>query len=622
MPTNSFLSQLRLPPSIQALLKATTFWKDNAILLREIKYFRRVVVLALVFTFLAAAFEGFGIGSLLAFLQSLTDPNATPVQTGIKWFDVWVLGIRTSSTERLYRISVVILLITLMRASFTYLGNLYSKIAQFKLAYHLRLRLFSQLKSLSLKYFAQIRSGELVNVITTEIQEIMQAVGLINFVLIRASTLFVYIISMLLLSWQLTVISVMLFALLTVGVSTLLGRVREASFGKSITRGQYTSIAVEFINGIRTVHAFATQDFEQRRFDHANQELLKASTKSTSVQSLVEPISEAAATTIIIVMMILAFAILIPDGQLQIASLLTFLFILFRMLPIVKQLNGARAQISSFYGSIVNLKQVLSTDDKPYLQDGAIEFEGLERAIEFQSVDFGYDSEHTILHDVTLTIERGKTTALIGESGAGKSTLVDLIPRFYDPTKGQILVDSLDLRQLEINSLRRKIAVVSQDTFIFNDTVRNNIAYALENVEDQKIWEAAQLANAVEFIQELPHGFDTVLGDRGVRLSGGQRQRIAIARALLRDPEILILDEATSALDSVSERLIQESIEKLSKGRTVIAIAHRLSTITQADKVVVLEQGRVVEQGNYRELLSQQGKLWKYHQMQYEDVGT
>lgn len=209
-------------------------------------------------------------------------------------------------------------------------------------------------------------------------------------------------------------------------------------------------------------------------------------------------------------------------------------------------------------------------------------------------------------------------TALVGASGAGKTTLADLIPRFYDPTQGQLLIDGVDIRQLEIKSLRRRLAVVSQDTFIFNTSVRDNIAYGTEGATELAIEEAARQANALEFIQEMPEGFDTQLGDRGVRLSGGQRQRIAIARALLRNPEILILDEATSALDSVSERLIQDSLEKLSVGRTVIAIAHRLSTIVRADQVVVLEQGRIVEQGKYQELLEQRGHLWKYHQMQSE----
>ncbi|MCG8362335.1 MAG: ATP-binding cassette domain-containing protein, partial [Pseudanabaenales cyanobacterium] len=267
---------------------------------------------------------------------------------------------------------------------------------------------------------------------------------------------------------------------------------------------------------------------------------------------------------------------------------------------------------------INNIKELFRTDNKPYLLDGKVQCSKLKQAIEFRSVNFGYDADNLVLHDINLTIKRGETVALVGASGAGKTTLADLIPRFYDPTQGEILIDGIALPAFTFNSLRHRISVVSQDTFIFNASVRNNIAYAMAKIDEAAVLEAARFANAVEFIQDLPEGFDTQLGDRGIRLSGGQRQRIAIARALLRDPDILILDEATSALDSISERLIQESIEKLAVGRTVIAIAHRLSTIVRADKVVVLEQGRIVEQGNYQELLDRRGELWKYHHMQHE----
>ena len=242
----------------------------------------------------------------------------------------------------------------------------------------------------------------------------------------------------------------------------------------------------------------------------------------------------------------------------------------------------------------------------------------LKQGIDLMSVDFGYDGKHLVLQNITLSIERGKMTALVGGTGAGKTPLADLIPRFYDVTDGIISLDGVDIRRLDINSLRSKIAVVSQDTFIFNDSVWNNIAYGTMGATEAEIKQAAHLANAIDFIQEMPEGFDSILGDRGVCLSGGQRQRIAIARALLKNPEILILDEATSALDSMTEKLIQESLEKLAMGRTVIAIAHRLSTIAKADKVVGLEHGRIMEQGSYQELLKLRGKLWQYHKTQYE----
>jgi len=608
----------RLPTFIRSQLKATSFWQDNYLLLREFKYFPWIAVLALVFALGAAAFEGLGLGFLLAFLQSLVNPNAEPIQTGVDWFDIWILGVNKSAINRLYRVSALILLATWIRAGFNYLTHIYTELTQLKLVDRLRKRIFEQLQSLSLSYFSKTQSGELINTITSEIGRLQQAFGLFAFIITKILTLIVYAILLFQLSWQLTLISVLLFSLLAVGLSKLNAQVREASFPVSKAYGKFASTAIEFINGIRTVQAFTTQSFERQRYYQASSDIVTTSTNAVLSVAMVRPIAEGAATTVLVSMIIVAITVFVANGTLQIASLLTFLFVLFRLVPAVHEINGNRAFLSSFRGSIENITEVLRSDNKTYLQDGEFQFSGLQRAIEFVDVDFGYDAEQLVLHNITLTIKRGQMTALVGASGAGKTTLVDLIPRFYDPTKGKILLDGVDLRKFAINSVRRKMAVVSQDTFIFNTSVRNNIAYGTEGADEAEIWEVARLANALEFIREMPQGFDTQLGDRGVRLSGGQRQRIAIARALLRDPDILILDEATSALDSVSERLIQDSLEKLSVGRTVIAIAHRLSTIVRADKVVVLEQGRIVEQGAYQDLLEQRGKLWKYHQMQHE----
>ena len=609
---------LEIKRNFKHLVKKTSIWKDNSIIFREFKNFRKTLFLAITFTFLAAGFEGFGVGFLLTFLQSLTEPDAEPIRTGIEWFDIWILGVNAPTIERIYRISGLILLTTLARTSMMYLSTVYSGLSQSYLAYYLRVRIFEQLQGLSLSFFSKTRSGELVNSLTSEIGQLMQAVQLLFVILVRGSVLIVYIISMMLLSWQLTIVSLLLFSLLTVGVSTLIKRVREISFDKTKARGSYTATAIEFINGINTVQASAAEEFERKRFYETSDELLKAERDTVFPSASVIPITEAVATLILVGMLLISFEILIPNGKLQVSSLLTFLFILFRLMPITRQLNGTRAKLSGFQGSVDNIKELLRRDNKTYLKNGSLPFHRLEKAIEFQSVDFGYDKRDLVLQDINLKIKRGETTALVGASGAGKTTVASLIPRFYDVTGGQILIDGIDLREFDIYSLRRRIAVVSQDTFIFNTTVRDNIAYALENVEEDAIIQAAKFANAWDFIQELPQGLDTKLGDRGVRLSGGQRQRIAIARAILRDPDILILDEATSALDSVSERLIQESMEKLAVGRTVIAIAHRLSTIVRADKVVVLEQGKIVEEGGYQELLEQRGKLWKYHQMQHD----
>ncbi|MFN6558310.1 MAG: heterocyst formation ABC transporter subunit HepA [Nostoc sp. ChiSLP01] len=608
---------LKLPQTISNLLKATNFWQDNYLILREVANFRKIAISALVFSILAAVFEGVSIGFLLSFLQSLTSPNAQPVQTGIDLFDVWILGTKTSAINRLYRVSLLILLSTWLRATFNYFSQVYTELSQVHLADRLRKQIFEQLQALSLSYFAKSRAGELINTITTEIDRIRQGFSAAAFLFTRGITTFVYLISMFLISWQLTLISALLFTLLGVGLSNLNARVRESSFGVTNANSNFTSTAVEFINGIRTVHSYGTQEFERQRYYKASDKVVSTTTKVVFTWTLVKPIAEGVATTVLVGMIILAFTSLVSNGTLQVASLLTFFFVLFRFIPFVQDINGTRAFLSTLHGSANNIKNLLKTDDKNYFQNGHIKFKGLKTSINLVCVDFGYDDENLVLHNITLTIEKGKMTALVGASGAGKTTLADLIPRFYNAIEGNIYIDETDIRLFEINSLRSKIAVVSQDTFIFNTSVWQNIAYGTPEATNDEIQEAAKLANALEFILEMPQGFNTQLGDRGVRLSGGQRQRIAIARALLRNPEILILDEATSALDSLSERLIQDSLEKLSVGRTVIAIAHRLSTISKADKVVVLEAGRIVEQGKYEELLGRQGKLWEYHQMQY-----
>ena len=574
--------------------------------------------MALVAPILAAVFEGFGIGFLLGFLQNLVDPSGEPFQTGLRWFDIWVLGVDQPDLNRLYRVSALILLSTWLRALFNYLTFLYTDLAKAHLVHRLHIRVFEQLQALSLRFFSQVRSGDIINTLTAEIGQLQQMMRMLGFITAKGLVVLVYALIALTISWQLSVLTVLLFGLAVAGLSNLNRRVREASFPVSRSRGQFTALASELISGIRTVKAFATQNYERRRYNIASQNVVQASTVAAQRLALVRPLSEGLATTILVMILLSGMTLLVANGLLKIPALLTFVFILFRMVPALHELNGDFATIQSLQGSIHKIQNLLSTDNKPYQQNGHLPFTQLQRAVQLVSVDFGYDPDNLVLKNLTLTINKGETVALVGASGAGKSTLVDLLPRFYDPTEGAILIDGVDLRQFDINTMRHNMAIVSQDTFIFNASVKDNIAYGSAGANEDAILEAARLANAFDFIEDLPEGFDTVLGDRGVRLSGGQRQRIAIARALLRNPEILILDEATSALDSMSEKLIQASVEKLSVGRTVIAIAHRLSTIVNADKVVVLEKGRIVEQGTYQELLAHRGTLWKFHQMQYE----
>ena len=614
--------KIKLPGALRTLIKTTQFWQENYLILQEFKYFRGVVFLALLFALIAAAFEGITVGFIASFLQGLTNPDEPPIQTGIQWFDTVFLATQASATERIYRLSGLLLLGVWLRAGFDYLSSIYAKKSSLNLVNRLRGRIFDQLESFRLSYYTTVSPGALMSTIRGEVNQVQQAFSVLSTSIVHGSKVLAYLASMLFLSWQLFLISTLVFGLMSVGLTTLTARVREASFAVPAANKAFTARALSFVNGIRTVHASGTQEFERERFYAAAQRIHDSQIAVVKLSALVRPLIEGLGVTLLVGMVVISYSLLISTGRLKAAELLTFLFVLIRTTPLVSSLNGTRVGFISSQGALHAVTDLLRRDDKPYFHDGNKVYQGLQRSIDFVSVDFSYNPGEPILHDITLSIKRGETTALVGASGAGKTTLADLIPRFYDPTQGRILVDGVDLSELKINSLRQRMAIVSQDTFIFAASVAENLVYGVENASDTDVIEAAKAANALEFIQELPEGFETQLGNRGVRLSGGQRQRIAIARALLRDPEILILDEATSALDSVTEKLIQDSLERLSKGRTVIAIAHRLSTIANADKVVVMEKGRIVEQGSYQDLLQEQGKLWKYHQMQFEMGNT
>jgi len=332
---------------------------------------------------------------------------------------------------------------------------------------------------------------------------------------------------------------------------------------------------------------------------------------------LAQPITETVGTAIAVTILWIGATQVLVDDTLTGAELIAFLILVMRMLQPLKQLSQVPTVAQQSLAAAERLFEVLDSPTELERDTGTRNVEDLREALEFQDVSFAYETE-PVLQDISFTAARGEIVALVGPSGSGKSTLVDLIPRFHEPSSGRILLDGVDLRDIRMGSLRSIMGIVSQETVLFNDTVRNNIAYARAGrYTDAQVEAAARAANAHGFIQELPDGYDTVLGERGARLSGGQRQRLGIARALLADPPILILDEATSALDTESERLVQEAIERLMQGRTVIVIAHRLSTIQNADRILVLDRGRIVEQGTHSELLRMGGAYARLHALQF-----
>ncbi len=473
-----------------------------------------------------------------------------------------------------------------------------------------------------LDFYAKRKIGDLTNQIGGEVNRTAQAIRILIQMFTTVLTILIFLALLISISWQLTLAATA--ALSLVALVNQFSIMRSKDFGQRLseTSRDYSIALYELLTGIRLVK---TVSHEQAEFQRLRQLILqreKAEYQSQANSALIGPVNEVSG--IIALLAIVWVGRLVFSNQLNALSavLLPYLFILFRLMPVVGQLNGARGSFANALPSVEIVADFLQRDNKPLMASGPIPYTQLKEGIRFEEVTFAYpDHEEMALRNVNLSLPRGTTLALVGASGAGKSTLADLLPRFYDPTQGRITIDGIDLRQYDLSALRKAMGVVSQDTFLFNNSVRYNIAYSRENATDDEVFSAAKRANAYDFIMQLPKGFETQIGDRGVLLSGGQRQRIAIARALLKNPEILILDEATSALDTVSERLVQQAIDELSKERTTMVIAHRLSTVQKAHQIAVLDKGRVVEVGTHTELLNKGGYYTRLYSMQFSDKG-
>ncbi|GAB1542280.1 hypothetical protein NUACC21_49540 [Scytonema sp. NUACC21] len=476
------------------------------------------------------------------------------------------------------------------------------------------------LLDVDLDFYTKMKVGDLINRLGSEVARAASTLGNLVKVFILASTILVFIGLLLSISWQLTIATTVLLSLVT--LINHYSIARSAKFGKLLSEisQAYSITTLETLMGIRLVKATGNEEREYQKILKLIRAREKADFNSQVYAELITPVSE---VTGIITLMVIVFLgrTFFAD---QVASLstvlLTYLLVLLRLLPLVSQLNALRSSFANSAASVDIAVDFLSHDNKPIMAKGKVQYSRLQTGLHFKEVSFTYAGhEKLVLNDLNLFIPRGTTLALVGASGAGKSTLADLLPRFYDPTSGCITIDDTDLRDFDIQSLRRAMGIVSQDTFLFNNSVRYNISYGRPEATEEEIIEAAKQANAYEFICKLPQGFDTLIGDRGVMLSGGQRQRLAIARALLQNPEILILDEATSALDTVSERLVQAAIEQLSKNRTTLVIAHRLSTVQKAHQIAVMEQGSVVELGTHEELLRKAGYYARLYSIQFAD---
>lgn len=576
----------------------------------------------------AAGLDAFSFTLLIPFLDALFQKGSL-LPKGAGWITRMqdrTVGMFLNPADprgSLESMIVAIMIIVAVKNVFVWLAGQFAASLQEYVTRDLRDGVFRHMQRLSLGYFHRTKVGQIISKILSDTDQTKAVITEIVTRSVQNVAQIVATIAVLVaMNLKLTLLSLIIAPLLTLSLQPLLRRLRKGYRRSRADFGETTSILQEVVSGIRLVKSFGGEAYEDRRFVGASGRYSDGMVKINRVSALSQPLTEVIGMSIAVLILWIGAIDVLTGRGMDAAQLIVFMTLVMRLLPPLKQLSQAPNTAQQAFAAAERLFEVLDQATEPQRDRGTRVVTSFDHSIAFEHLTFAYETE-PVLRDVTLQARKGSIVALVGASGAGKSTLVDLIPRFYEPTAGRITLDGVDTRDITLASLRALTGIVSQDTVLFNDTVRNNIAYgAGDRYTDEQIHAAARAANAHEFILALPQGYDTVLGERGTRLSGGQRQRIAIARALLVDPPILILDEATSALDTESERLVQEAVDRLLAGRTVFVIAHRLSTVTHADQILVLERGRVVERGTHQALLAERGAYFRLHSLQFRDERT
>ena len=601
------------------------------------KYFARYkgfILATFAMNILAALFNVFSFSVLLPILQILFKVNTETYQF-IEW-DTADLSDLVSVAQNngyyysqllvehygpattLLLLGIILSLLTMLKTGAYFGGSACLMPLRTGIVRDIRVDISRKILSLPLSFSSEERKGDILARVSTDVNEIDASItSSLDMLIKNPIFILTYVATMLFMSWELTLFTFLVVPLLAGGIGRIGKKLKQRSLYAQSKWSDGISQIEETLGGLRIIKAFIAEEKMERRFERVNNEFRDASMRVAIRQSAAHPVSEFLGT-VMIVLVLWFGGYLIFSGQSPIDSsgFIYYLVILYTTLQPIKDLSKAGYSIQKGMASMERINKILMAENNIKERPDAVSVDTLHDKIEIDRVGFQYVAGHPVLDDITLTIRKGQTIALVGQSGSGKSTLVDLIPRYHDVTSGSIRIDGTDVRDLSIHSLRGIIGNVNQEAILFNDTIFNNIAFGVEGATQEQVEAAAKIANAHEFIMNMEDGYQTNVGDRGGRLSGGQRQRISIARAILKNPPILILDEATSALDTESERLVQDALEKLMKSRTTIAIAHRLSTIKHADEIYVLHEGRIVEHGTHDSLLAANGYYKKLNDMQ------
>lgn len=535
----------------------------------------------------------------------------------------WVDSLVAADTRQatLFKFCWVILIVVVLKNIFLYFQGFFMAYVQQSVIRTFRDRLFVKYQRLSLDYYHSKRTGNIISRVTNDVMVLNESVDIgFNRLVTDSILVLVFFSFLIILSWKLTLLSMIVLPLVFGFIWFIGKKLRKYSERAQQKMSDVNSVLEETVNNVRIVKGFSMENYEIGKFFSATFNYFKSLLRMTRIRHLASPINDTLATISGVVILLFAGSRIINGtGELDAGDFMTFLLAMMQLIQPAKSLSQIHIKIQEGMAAADRIYRVIDTEEKITDKPNALIIDKFKESIKYDKVSFSYNGTKEVLKNISFEVKHGEVIAFVGPSGGGKSTLLDLLPRFYDPQKGAITIDGHDIRDLKVSSLRSLMGIVTQETLLFNDTVINNIAYGMDEVDRDKVAEIARMANAHDFISKMDDGYDTVVGNRGVKLSGGQRQRLAIARALMKNPQILIFDEATSALDTESEVLVQEAINRLMKDRTSLVIAHRLSTIKNADRILVIENGAIVEEGRHDQLLEQNGLYHKLYQMQFRD---
>jgi len=522
--------------------------------------------------------------------------------------------------DTLLRICLIVLIAFMLKNIFGYLQSYFLAYVEQGVMKDLRNQAYMHLHKLPMSYFKNERVGNLISRLTNDVAVVLSSVSVTFFNMIREPlSILVFLGIALSISWKMTIFALLILPFSMIVIGWIGIKLRTVSTYIQEKMADITSVIQETISGVKVVKAFSMEEFENKKFHKETNKFFRLNLRITRIRNFSSPITEILSVIIGVIIIYYGGQLVLVDKSLKASEFLGFLFAIFQLMPPIKELSSVNNRIQESSAAGDRIFEIIDT--KPEIKDveNPLSITNFNKNIVFENVSFHYDdSDELILKNISFEVKKGEVVAFVGPSGAGKSTLIDLLPRFFDPSSGKIVIDGNDIKEIKIEDLRKLMGIVTQETILFNESIKNNIAYGLEEFPLDAVIEAAKTANAHGFITETTDGYNTIIGERGLKLSGGQRQRLSIARALLKDPQIMIFDEATSSLDNESEILVQEAIERLMTNRTTFVIAHRLSTIRNATKIIVIDEGKIVQTGTHDELVTDEKGLYrKFYEMQF-----